>query len=551
MPFSFPASPSVGATSTQNGRQFQWTGYAWELVAAAAGGSGLSWSSVPASATASGTAGEIAYDNANGFFYVATAANTWKRAALSSWTLDPYWSSVSLLLHFDGNLTDSSPTPKTITAVGNAAATGAAKFGSASLAMDGDGDGLTVSDGMPRGSEDFTVEFWVYKNTAWAGESSYRVLYEWADDAVSFGVQCYLNNSNNLLTIASYGGPSSIITYAASNFSAATWYHLAVTRSGSTMTLWVNGTAVATGTYSGSFGSTPGIQAIGIGSYLGNFGANSSWPGRIDEFRVTRGVARTITAAPTAAYPDETPPTIAISAQPSNQTASSGAATFSVTASVTLGGSVTYQWQKSDDAGSTWANVSGATSSSLALSSLTNGSDNADQYRVVVSSTGAASVTSSAATLTVASSSPPLSLAGTRPSNLASGTTADGYTLTGTGTSGSPSVLRIGGGNNNDYRVWLIVNQTGTLNWTVTASSESGYDGGRLYTAGAPANYTAGGFNEGTAAGYANVSNWLSGTQTQTGTTSVTAGQHIVLRWVRDDGGDSGNNRIEATLSIA
>jgi hypothetical protein len=33
MPLSFPSSPIVGATSTQNGRQFQWTGSAWELVA--------------------------------------------------------------------------------------------------------------------------------------------------------------------------------------------------------------------------------------------------------------------------------------------------------------------------------------------------------------------------------------------------------------------------------------------------------------------------------------------------------------------------------------
>jgi hypothetical protein len=36
MALSFPSSPSVGATSTQNGRQYTWTGYAWELVASTA-----------------------------------------------------------------------------------------------------------------------------------------------------------------------------------------------------------------------------------------------------------------------------------------------------------------------------------------------------------------------------------------------------------------------------------------------------------------------------------------------------------------------------------
>jgi hypothetical protein len=97
-------------------------------------------------------------------------------------------------------------------------------------------------------------------------------------------------------------------------------------------------------------------------------------------------------------------PVVTISSQPSNQTASSGSATFSVTASATESATLTYQWQKSTD-GSTFSPISGATSSSLALSSLTT-SDNSSQYRVVVgASGGATSVTSSAATLTVTATS--------------------------------------------------------------------------------------------------------------------------------------------------
>jgi hypothetical protein len=38
MALSFPASPTTGQTSTQNGRTYSWTGYAWELVAASSGG---------------------------------------------------------------------------------------------------------------------------------------------------------------------------------------------------------------------------------------------------------------------------------------------------------------------------------------------------------------------------------------------------------------------------------------------------------------------------------------------------------------------------------
>ena len=47
MPFSFPASPTVGDQSTQNGRTYSWSGYAWEIVATPA--------ALPASVITSGT----------------------------------------------------------------------------------------------------------------------------------------------------------------------------------------------------------------------------------------------------------------------------------------------------------------------------------------------------------------------------------------------------------------------------------------------------------------------------------------------------------------
>jgi hypothetical protein len=38
----------------------------------------------PASATATGIAGEVAWDE--NYIYVCTAANTWKRVAISTWS---------------------------------------------------------------------------------------------------------------------------------------------------------------------------------------------------------------------------------------------------------------------------------------------------------------------------------------------------------------------------------------------------------------------------------------------------------------------------------
>jgi len=91
--------------------------------------------------------------------------------------------------------------------------------------------------------------------------------------------------------------------------------------------------------------------------------------------------------------------TISISAPPAGQNTSSGGATFSITATATTG-TVTYQWQRKAAGATRWANVSGETSATIALTGQTAAEDG-DQYRVVLNSdAGAAQVTSTAATLT-------------------------------------------------------------------------------------------------------------------------------------------------------
>ena len=81
-------------------------------------------------------------------------------------------------------------------------------------------------------------------------------------------------------------------------------------------------------------------------------------------------------------------------------TVGTAAATFSVTAAASTG-SLVYQWQRRTSSTAKWTNVSGATSSSLALTALTTAS-NGYQYRVkLTSSAGAEEVISNTATLTV------------------------------------------------------------------------------------------------------------------------------------------------------
>jgi len=91
---------------------------------------------------------------------------------------------------------------------------------------------------------------------------------------------------------------------------------------------------------------------------------------------------------------------IDITEQPENQSVEVGdSVTFEVVAVTYDGGTLSYQWQRST--GSGFSNISGATNATRTFT-VNNLSEDDDQYRCVVSSSGTApSVTSNAATLTV------------------------------------------------------------------------------------------------------------------------------------------------------
>jgi hypothetical protein len=108
-------------------------------------------------------------------------------------------------------------------------------------------------------------------------------------------------------------------------------------------------------------------------------------------------------------YPDAI---LGITSQPTNASIIAGGgntATFTVVATSTPDATIAYQWQYND--GATWENVAngtpanttytGATAASLVITPTTDEA-NAAIYRVVVSSTGADSVTSANVVLTVA-----------------------------------------------------------------------------------------------------------------------------------------------------
>lgn len=80
--------------------------------------------------------------------------------------------------------------------------------------------------------------------------------------------------------------------------------------------------------------------------------------------------------------------------------ATSATATLTVEATVPGGVPVSYQWQRSVDGGTSWSNVSNATSQTLSLTNITL-SDSGTRYRVFATAAGVPSAYSSSALLTV------------------------------------------------------------------------------------------------------------------------------------------------------
>lgn len=217
---------------------------------------------------------------------------------------DPYWSSVVLLLHGEGSdgsttITDSSGSPKTMTAQGNAQIdTAQYKFGTASMLFDGTGDYISTpdSDSWHFGSGDFTVECWVRFNSTVGTQTiinqrTSSVVYAPFVLHYAGGWALYLSFNNSTWAAAP--------TISGGSVSTGTWYFVSFTRSGTYFRLHVNGSQIGS-TYTSSSSFTNSANSLSIGGSGSDFGLN----GWMDELRITKGVARNPTVVPTEKFPD-------------------------------------------------------------------------------------------------------------------------------------------------------------------------------------------------------------------------------------------------------
>jgi hypothetical protein len=205
-----------------------------------------------------------------------------------------------LLLNMaDGQVLDSAA-QNNITLLGNAdSSTTQQKFGTASLAVDGTDDCASVpaNAGFTNllNSGKFTVEFFVYITSFNSG--SYG---DWTGvfNGSSAGWLIYQNGS----TLDVYINGSTVCS--ASMPSTGAWHHIALTRDGTTLRLFVDGTSVATSTASLGADQDQPLRIGGDtdpGAYSRN-GLN----GYIDEFRISHVARYTSNFTPTTeAFPDK------------------------------------------------------------------------------------------------------------------------------------------------------------------------------------------------------------------------------------------------------
>jgi hypothetical protein len=171
---------------------------------------------------------------------------------------------------------------KTVYAHGNAKlSTAQKKFGTASLALDGTGDYATVATqpDFLLGTGNWTIELWVYKTGTTGG---IQQLIDFRATAPTIAPTLYLTavgtptfnvNAVNVITAGSA---------VANNI----WTHIAVSKSGTSTKMFINGTQTGS-TYTDNNNYIQGPLTIGA-RYDGAQGAL----GYIDDVRISKGVAR-------------------------------------------------------------------------------------------------------------------------------------------------------------------------------------------------------------------------------------------------------------------
>jgi hypothetical protein len=218
----------------------------------------------------------------------------------SAFTADAY---DSLLLHGDGSdgstsFTDSSQSPSTVVSQNGASiSTSQSKFGGASILLNrASSQRLTVIDPtkFTFGTDDFTIETWVYLNsmpTALNYPDGFYIC-GWGEDNSVFGVDYLIGPTNIAFNPVYYGNYQINVAHG---MNVHEWHHIALCRNNGTFMLFIDGVlkqAAHSGdsVYAPAGSTNQSAITIGAGEPFASTGGD--FDGYMDEFRISKGIAR-------------------------------------------------------------------------------------------------------------------------------------------------------------------------------------------------------------------------------------------------------------------
>jgi hypothetical protein len=204
-------------------------------------------------------------------------------------------SNVSLLTCQSSTFIDNSINNFTITVVGNTIPNTFAPFTveyasvqsytpavfGGSMYFDGTGDYLSVPDNAVFDfNGNFTMEAWVYPNALSVDNA---IAAQWVTGQLNFIFKTVTTAGRPYFT--AYPGSSVVVQGTTTAVTINTWNHIAVTRSGSTIRLFVNGVLDATtGTVTGTISAATPLT-------IGSVSTAQYWNGYLSDLRIINGTA--------------------------------------------------------------------------------------------------------------------------------------------------------------------------------------------------------------------------------------------------------------------
>lgn len=271
---------------------------------------------------------------------------------------------------------------------------GSGKFGNA-VYLDGSNDHVTLPTGVVNGLTDFTISTWVYLNSA----STWSRVFDFGTGTTNymFLTPRHTNTSGTVRFAIRTPSVSERIINGTSALPTGAWTHVAVTLSGSTGILYVNGAEVGRNS---SMTLTPNSLGATTQNYIGRSQYSDPYlNGRVDDFRI---YAAALSAIEIARLYAEQVPTL-----PSAPTGLSATVISASQIDLTWTGSldaVSYNIKRSTTSGGPYITIASSAGTSYSDTGL---SESTTYYYVVSAVNGAGqSANSTQASATTLSSAP-------------------------------------------------------------------------------------------------------------------------------------------------